>query len=1117
VLFDTLQIPEPLLIAQQEGRLVVFAGAGVSIGRPSNLPSFLELTELIARRRLTPREKMNLDHFMGELKDAGMDVHADAARILRRDSAPTQLHSDLARLFPTPESLRIVTTNFDPHFRTVLRAWTSGIPIFTAPALPRGGNFSGLVELHGSALGITTDMVLTDRDFGLAYMTEGWARNFVEQMFRNYVVLFVGYSLTDPPMHYLARGLPTEKESRRFVITNQDPSRWKALGVGVISYRAKSGQRRHAPLNRGVASWVQITRGSYFGLEQRIIEILERPDPSALSAADADLLVWSLGQDHTAIYFSRNARGIVWVEWLSNRGLLRPYFEPKTVFEHARQRQIAIWLADRLIAGPKERAIGIVHAHGGRFSSELYRWLIFGMDKNGAPIEWTLLLVSQADAHDVEAHFNLGMRASALAHADSPAFWPIWSELITPKVELNSNGLESTRDAHAEVGLKGMAGDIWITWREGLRPHLATMAKRLLSLLLEKWFQACDLARALDGEEALCRRATDTRRRILAGPYDHQHREHRLDVLVDMLADLVGYLAQQASELSRDQITEWLNSSNSVVRRLGLHALSLSTGISAPEKADWVRQRVDSYPDRSPERREAQDLLAELSAPTLLGAQAPQITDESTSPTLPTFLETLPSIESMLAMSAEELRQRLQFVRWSQTIVFAALRDLDAATTIDPRLVTNSLWLRLLQSSVWRELNATERDELLAIVHRHGLLSRYPAAVIRALFHADPLEAEGAVAASETQIEVLFSSTLELWRVLAPADEIEDEPDYVEVDWVAASLSHGVYHLVQFWFRYLSLQPVSPLTMPPRLAAVFEDVSTRNTSTGRRARAVLVQDMGYLMVRDSAWTRHNIVPLFDFAGRGNEAWVAWRSFLDHGRMNRPLAVLLIPVYRSSRERILGTRTKLIEEYLSNVAGMMVYVHTDESLGWQEELLPMLPIDERLRWARLIGRELPALTEEQQSALWGNWLNDYWSQRRHGHLGSHSMPLTPREAAIMAGWLPSLPAVFPQAFALVGAGTAFAFGEERIDWRELRQSAVPTRHPAGFIAFIEFLLAHAPPATVHPDSIKDALASLPRVAALRSGLTRIAESFQSYGWIGAQAFRAWIEKEFSDQT
>ena len=101
--------------------------------------------------------------------------------------------------------------------------------------------------------------------------------------------------------------------------------------------------------------------------------------------------------------------------------------------------------------------------------------------------------------------------------------------------------------------------------------------------------------------------------------------------------------------------------------------------------------------------------------------------------------------------------------------------------------------------------------------------------------------------------------------------------------------------------------------MPPRLAAVLEDsVSTRNTSTygGRRARAVLVQDMGYLMIRDPAWTRHNIVPLFDFAARGNEAWVAWRSFLDHGRMeSTSRQVFLIPVYRFSRERILGARTK----------------------------------------------------------------------------------------------------------------------------------------------------------------------------------------------------------------
>jgi hypothetical protein len=40
--------PEPLLNALRDGRLVVFAGAGVSMGPPANLPSFRELAHQIA-------------------------------------------------------------------------------------------------------------------------------------------------------------------------------------------------------------------------------------------------------------------------------------------------------------------------------------------------------------------------------------------------------------------------------------------------------------------------------------------------------------------------------------------------------------------------------------------------------------------------------------------------------------------------------------------------------------------------------------------------------------------------------------------------------------------------------------------------------------------------------------------------------------------------------------------------------------------------------------------------------------------------------------------------------------------------------------------------------------
>ena len=41
-------------------------------------------------------------------------------------------------------------------------------------------------------------LVLTDRDFGLGYLADGWATRFLMEMFREFAVLFVGYSHSDP-------------------------------------------------------------------------------------------------------------------------------------------------------------------------------------------------------------------------------------------------------------------------------------------------------------------------------------------------------------------------------------------------------------------------------------------------------------------------------------------------------------------------------------------------------------------------------------------------------------------------------------------------------------------------------------------------------------------------------------------------------------------------------------------------------------------------------------------------------------------------------------------------------------------------------------------------------
>ena len=79
-------------------------------------------------------------------------------------------------------------------------------------------------------------MVLTDADFGRAYLTDGWATRFLMSLFQDHVVLFVGYSHNDIVMNYLARGLPPSAQPRFALTSEADFGRWKLLGIEALHY-----------------------------------------------------------------------------------------------------------------------------------------------------------------------------------------------------------------------------------------------------------------------------------------------------------------------------------------------------------------------------------------------------------------------------------------------------------------------------------------------------------------------------------------------------------------------------------------------------------------------------------------------------------------------------------------------------------------------------------------------------------------------------------------------------------------------------------------------------------------------------------------------------------------
>jgi len=318
--FGGLEIPWDVISAQDKSNLVIFAGAGVSMGSPALLPSFKKLVDQICNV-LPYDDSEPLEKVLGRHFDHGVNVHSQARVIIKNgmnqetDSATT-LHRSIPRLFKRgkPGSIRIVTTNFDTNLsRTV----PDNVTRYSAPALPLSEEFSGLVYLHGSIEDEST-LVLTDKDFAKAYMTEGWAREFILNLYKKYTVLFIGYSHEDQLVSYLARGMNL-RDKKVFAFSadsEKDLAKWGHLGITPIPF---PDTNYHA-LEVGVKKWADEAQSDFFQRKERFLKILELGVPDHGTEHDGFLKRYLMTQGITE-EFTKLVSGSNWCAWVVVNGL----------------------------------------------------------------------------------------------------------------------------------------------------------------------------------------------------------------------------------------------------------------------------------------------------------------------------------------------------------------------------------------------------------------------------------------------------------------------------------------------------------------------------------------------------------------------------------------------------------------------------------------------------------------------------------------------------------------------------------------------------------------------------------------------------------------------------
>lgn len=321
-------IPDELLQAHEEGRVVFFCGAGISY--PAGLPNFEGLVEEIYRLNETTRSDSEQRVFGRGQFDATLDLlerripgqrlavrHALAHALkpnLRRKGA-TDTHTALLRLARSRDgALRLVTTNFDRVFHTAAKRTGQEFQAYAAPMLPipKNSRWNGLVYLHGLLPEKVDDtalnrLVVTSGDFGLAYLTERWAARFVSELFRNYVVCFVGYSINDPVMRYMMDALAAdhmlgENTPKVWALGDYEPGQehsktieWKAKNVTPILYQVPADSHDHSALYMTLQAWASTYRDGVFGKERIVVShALTRPSASTLQDDFVGRMLWAL-------------------------------------------------------------------------------------------------------------------------------------------------------------------------------------------------------------------------------------------------------------------------------------------------------------------------------------------------------------------------------------------------------------------------------------------------------------------------------------------------------------------------------------------------------------------------------------------------------------------------------------------------------------------------------------------------------------------------------------------------------------------------------------------------------------------------------------------------------
>lgn len=1121
--FAKINLPEELVSAHASDEVVFFVGAGASVPAPTGLPRFAELTRSIAKFAgadpPTDEDLREPDVFLGRLDaDPDVDVHRFVAQEIARKRRRNRLHDALAVLAAAPGTPRLVTTNYDDHLHRALAAQRIRHTVFEAPALPSGNDFEGLVHLHGR-LGQRPDrLVVTDADFGTAYVTRGWAPAFLRDVFAKYVVCFVGYSHDDRMMDYLAKGLPSNARPRFIVTDVADRGRWERLRITPVLYPPDG----HELVIDLIERWGAWARDTPYDRARRI-RLLTGATPPA-DPDDHDFLVASLDDPVLAREVCAIARGDDWVDWMVQQRPFRALLGDvaNSVSSDVRQH-VALWGADQAVAVEQLNRIYTAVTSAAGLLDPLLSAAVLG----------------RIASEDVESHVRSVWLRWALGRPDLgprgrfelELLWAslavlCWQDAMLLLDSLANSWTPGRRSPFGWVDAPGVHLEFGLAEGIGrLRPAPDSEALRELLNWLTAYFEQAHRRVALNGSDYDAWSVA----RLSVG----MHEQNRLSahepesMLIDLARDTLADARVAAPEAAADIAGAWLASRTPLLRRLALHDLANAE----PDPGRQVGVLVER------DLLTARGLRHEVFA--VLAAAAPRLTDDQFQALVATVASTgAPDVIDENGTLDERRRDRLVYdlLHWLarnrpsreplaeiaeiqrrhpdwreddhpdftrfMTSGSTSLQDewpwqpdeFHAMVLEDPRAALDRL----------REHPPGEPDigwwgagDLLRRVVGQWVedgLSLWPIATVEerayvldgwatAPMAADELDqvAEVVGAADLQGLDRQVARFLRPWtndgaiadrwvrrtdgRALArrlPATWGDPRPSVSGTDPYTEAINSTPGTLAEFWIG-AAVADARAGTYPggglsSEVASALEELLAPSGFV-LLVRAPLVLHMNFLFRADPAWTREHLLPLLDphrNAWRDIEA--LWGVVLSGQFSDDLLQVGLLDwipeVARHGRDE------PTIARALARVVALITVQSTIDDvtrLSWLTRFVVCAAVDLVVSWTNEVTELVGDLESEARASLWRRWMLPYLKQRAKGS----PRALSAEETTALVGWLaaPEDPRSLGEGVdCLIAAGGGLA--SSTVMWRGLDVSdEVLSRSPKEWARLIAALLAN----------------------------------------------------------